>query len=119
VDDTMKVRLRAMPYQHPPWSQRYPKLVPILDEDPAAPRGNIIARNIGWGGQWEEIEAKARPGLTLADNLLDQDPRFVDAAKLNFQLRGDSPAYKLGFQRIPFAKIGLVRGERRASDAGQ
>jgi hypothetical protein len=72
----------------------------------------VIARNIGWDGQWEEIEAKARPGLTMTDNLLDQDPHFVDAAKMNFQLRSDSPAYKLGFQRIPFEKIGLSREHR-------
>jgi hypothetical protein len=115
VDTTMKERLLAMPYQQPPWSERYPKLAPILEEDPAAPRGNVIAHNICWGGQWEEIEAKARPGLKMTANLLDQDPHFVDAAKLNFQLRGDSPAYKLGFQRIPFEKIGLYRDERRAS----
>jgi hypothetical protein len=115
VDDTMKVRLQAMPYQQPPWSERYPRLVSILAEAPAAPRGNRVSHNICWGGQWEEIEEKARPGLTLADNLLDQDPHFVDAANLNFQLRADSPAFRLGFQHIAVEKIGLYRDERRAS----
>ena len=47
--------------------------------------------------------------------MLDADPHFVDAAKGNFQLRDDSPAYKLGFQRIPIEKIGLVDDETRAS----
>ena len=36
----------------------------------------------------------------------------MDAAQLNFQLRDDSPACKLGFQRIPIEKIGLY--QRRA-----
>jgi hypothetical protein len=115
VDTTMKERLLAMPYQQLPWSARYPKLVPILEEDPPAPRDNVIAHNVCWGGQWDEIEGKAGPLLTLTDNLLDQDPHFVDPAHGNFQLRGDSPAYRLGFQPIPVEKIGLYRDERRAS----
>ena len=61
------------------------------------------------GGRWEGIEGKARPLLKLEDNLLDEDPHFVDAEHLNFQLRSDSPAYKLGFERIPVDEIGLYR----------
>ena len=86
-----------------------------LDEAPAAPRGNVVARNICWGGRWDEIEGKARPLVKFENNLLDQDPLFVDAAKLNFQLREDSPAWKVGFQRIPVEQIGLVASPDRAS----
>lgn len=46
---------------------------------------------------------------------LNADPRFVDPASDNFQLRDDSPAYKLGFQRIPMEQIGLYRSPLRAS----
>jgi hypothetical protein len=106
VGTTMKERLQAMPYDEPLWRQRYPALVRILEEDRAAPRGNVIARNVCWGGRWEEIEERARPLITFQENLLDQDPRFVGAARMNFQLRDDSPAYKLGFQRIPIEQIG-------------
>jgi len=31
------------------------------------------------------------------------------------QLRDDSPAYKLGFERIPVEKIGLLKGGPRAA----
>jgi len=102
-------------YNQPPYSTKYPQLPNILNEDPAAPRGNVIARNICVGGRWDEIEGKARPMIEFKDNLLDQDPHFVDAAKLNFQLRDDSPAYQLGFKRIPIEKIGLYKDDRRAS----
>ena len=45
--------------------------------------------------------------MTFRDNLLDQDPHFVDPWHDNFQLRDDSPAWKLGFVRIPLERIGM------------
>jgi hypothetical protein len=57
----------------------------------------------------------AAPGVTFTDNLTDQAPHFVDAEHLNFHLRDDSPAWKMGFQRIPIEKIGLYPGDDRAS----
>jgi hypothetical protein len=80
-----------------------------------APRGNVIERNICVGGRWGDFEAKAKPLVSFRDNLLDQDPRFVDPEHLNFQLKDDSPAFKLGFQKIPLEKIGLYEDDRRAS----
>jgi len=115
VGTTMRDRLVAMPYQKPPWSTRYPKLVNIWEDDPATPKGNIVARNICWKSKWDDIAANARPHTVMEANLVDQDPHFVDAARGNFQLRDDSPAWKLGFRRIPIEKIGLYRDDRRAS----
>ncbi len=34
------------------------------------------------------------------------DPRFVDPAAMDYSLQDDSPAYRLGFQRIPVERIG-------------
>ena len=77
--------------------------------------GNLIARNICVRGRWGDFEAAAKPLVTFQDNLLDQDPRFVDPEHQNFQLKDDSPAYKLGFQRIPLEKIGLYQSPQRGS----
>lgn len=107
--------LKAMPYTGPLWSQRYPQLVKILDDDPMAPKGNIVARNICVGGRWDAFDKKALPLITFRDNLLNQDPLFVDAAQLNFGLKDDSPALKLGFKPIPTNKIGVYQDELRAS----
>jgi hypothetical protein len=111
VDTTMKERLLEMPYKQPPWSTRYPKLVNILDDEPAAPKGNVITLNVCSGGRWDGMHAPARPFVTLKDNLMEDSPGFVDAAKMNFQLRDDSVVYKKlpGFQKIPFEEIGLKR----------
>lgn len=113
VDTTMKERLLEVPYQQSLWRERYPKLVNILDDEPAAPKGNLVARNICVGGEWEDIEDAARPLVRFESNLLGQDPRFVDPAHGNFQLRPDSPAFKMGFQPIPIEKIGPYPDPRR------
>jgi hypothetical protein len=110
-----KGTLNGIRFTEPPYSTRYPKLIGILDNDPAAPTGSLVARNVCRGGTWDGMEKKAKPFITLEDNLLDADPRFVNAAKLNFQLRNDSPAFKLGFKKFPIEKTGLYRSADRAS----
>ena len=127
-----KGTIMGVRYKEPPFSTRYPQLVNILDEDPKSPCGNIVRRNIFWLGNgenirrvqrgepptdtwWDGIEAKIRPLVKLEDNLINEDPKFVDEKACNFQLRDDSPAWKLGFQRIPIEKIGLYNDEFRAS----
>ena len=107
--------LKAMPYTDPLWSRRYPKLVSILDDEPMAPKGNLVARNICVGGKWDAFDKKALPLITFRDNLLNQDPLFVDGAQLNFGLKDGSPALKLGFKPIPAKKIGVYQDELRAS----
>ncbi len=103
---TLTNDLNSLPYQTLPWSGRYPQLTNILNEDPMAPRGNVVAQNICWNGGWTNIEAKALPGVTLSNNLVGTDPLFVDTNRLNFQLQDQSPAFALGFERIPLEQIG-------------
>ena len=115
VDTTMTERLKAMPYTSQFWRDRYPELVRILQEEPAAPRGNVIARNISWGGRWDEVTSDARPYITFSDNCVDEDPLFEDVPPKTFRLRDDSPAYEVGFKAVPFEKIGLYQSEYRMS----
>ncbi|MCE5241177.1 right-handed parallel beta-helix repeat-containing protein [bacterium] len=123
--DTLVSRLKAMPYETEPWRTRYPQLLTILDHEPMRPQGNIVARNICVGGRWDEVDAKARPGVMFIDNLLDQDPQLVGAKKLadpkafpvatDFALKPQSPALKLGFKPLPVAQMGLYQSPDRAS----
>lgn len=106
-DGTLKQRLAAMPYKDDPWKTKYPKLVNILEDQPSCPKGNVIIRNICVGGKWDEIDHKARPHVTIKDNLINQNPKFIDKEKLNFKLSEDSPAFKLGFKQVPVDKIGI------------
>jgi hypothetical protein len=102
-------------YDKPPYSERYPKLARILEDEPKAPEGTLVARNISFGGRWDGITADARPYVHLEDNLIDVDPHFIDMESGNFQLRTDSPAFDRGFERIPISRIGLIDDDTRAS----
>jgi hypothetical protein len=113
--DRMKEGLKEVPYQDAVWAKRYPKLVNILNEEPMAALGNLVARNICVGGKWGNFLDNCEPRVKFENNLIGQDPHFVDAAKGNYQLKDDSPAWKLGFQKIPLEKIGLYESPWRAS----
>jgi len=118
--------------KEPPFSTRYPQVAAMIDDEPAKPKGNCVRRNIFWQGQgenlrrvskgqpikdtwWKYIEASVTNLVTTENNLINEDPKFVDEKKEDFRLRDDSPAWKLGFQRIPVEKIGLYPGDGRAT----
>ena len=119
-------------YQEPPFSTRYPQLPGLLDDEPKKPKGNVVRRNVFWQGQgenlrrvaggqpvketwWDDVAPTIRSLVKIEDNLINEDPQFVDEQAGNFQLRDDSPAWKLGFQRIPVEKIGPYDDDCRAS----
>ena len=113
VETTMTERLKAMPYLSELWRNRYPELVGILQDEPDAPKGNVVARNVSWGGRWDEVDSAARSYITFLDNCVDGDPQFDGRPPETFSLRDSSPAYRLGFREIPFDKIGLYVDEYR------
>jgi hypothetical protein len=99
----------------PPYSEKYPRLARIMEGTPKAPENNYVARNISYNGRWSLIYDGARKYVTEENNLIDVDPHFIDPENANFQLRDDSPAFALGFKRIPISRIGLIDDETRAS----
>ncbi|GBC94525.1 hypothetical protein HRbin16_00309 [bacterium HR16] len=112
-DSTLMDRLKAVPYQKPPWSERYPELVNILNDEPAVPKGNKIVRNISVGGRWIDLyDNLTDKVITIRDNITEGDAG-VEVTPKGVRLRKDSPAFKIGFQPIPVEKIGLYRDAYR------
>jgi hypothetical protein len=68
IEESMLPKLAAMPYRTPPWSTRYPRLAGILDDDPAAPRGNRIARNVAVRCNAETIDPSIRSLVETGGN---------------------------------------------------
>ena len=129
--NTLFDRMDAMNYSKPPYSEKYPELLKLYEDEPAIPKYNRIIRNVSYGGRWIDLYNDLDFSIvTVKDNLIalpedkfdsgdnmiiDVDPGFVDLENKNFHLKDDSRAYKLGFKRIPIDKIGLYVDEYRKS----
>ena len=130
VDKTMRQSLSQVPPAL--YRDHYPDLV-ALDQYYGPPGGpgiegaaftgvppenNVVATNISVG-KWLNVAWHATPKmLRLENNLTNTDPHFVmvpsDTSRAkDFALQRDSPAWKLGFQKLPVGKMGLYRDELR------
>lgn len=130
VNDTMRKRLADVPLAL--YRERYPEMKSLdryygPPEGPAItgdafkgvpPENNAVLRNVCIG-KWLEAAWHAKPeNLRLENNLTNAASSL--AKQLNdqsqvtdFQLKKDSPAWALGFQRIPVEQIGLREDELR------
>jgi len=83
------------------------------------PGGNLVARNL-CVGKWLHVYWHAGPdGLRLENNLTNALASFVypptGRKPADFAIQPDSPAWGLGFQPIPLARIGLQKDSWRAT----
>jgi hypothetical protein len=107
----------------PPYSERYPLLTDWLDLLPDGrtyvgmrPRRNVFDKNVVV--KYEEtfrLVGKYAQTEFGENYVTDKDPGFVDAVRLNFQLKDTSVVYKElpGFVRIPFEEVGPRKSEDR------
>ena len=114
-------RLKDVNATQPPYTERYPELATLLEDEPRVPKNNRIVRNIVVGeGNWLAAGGVKPEWMGLGDNFTESDPMFVDPAKPDFRLKPESPALKLGFKQIPFDRIGPYEDEyRRGLDSGR
>ncbi len=113
VATTMTDRLKAMPYTSDLWRQRYPRLPDILADEPAAPKGNLVARNFCVGGRWDGVRPEARSYVTFTDNYTDRDGVSLETMPDAAGLQAEAMAHIAGFQPIPLERIGLRRDAYR------
>ncbi len=117
VYKTMKQRLEDVNWREPPYRTRYPQLAdlePFYAKDEGLPPGNVLIRhNICVNSELLKITWGATPAAAQCqDNLVNLDPLFVDPANGNFRLKPDCPAYRQGFQPIPFDAIGPTKSAK-------
>lgn len=70
IERDMMPRLRAMPTHSPRWVARYPALARLLDESPAAPRGNEVTSNIESACGSDNIYPEVKPMLRSERNVV-------------------------------------------------
>ena len=153
----------AMNFRNPPYSERYPILLELYDDDPAYPKNNRIEANVSFAGKWLDLNDAVRVGdLThernyIGDEILckqlrseiEVDPYFLNIDRTDpyevIQADGESDlsrielggnvvasgtvpaprwqerdftvdpevAESIGFEQLPFEKIGLFIDEFR------
>lgn len=97
-----------------PFKDRYPQLATLLDDEPEVAKGNQILRNIVCCQRDIELyDGLTSAEVAVQDNLVDTDPLFVDREQGDLRLRPDSPAFTLGFQPIPWDRIGRSAAHER------
>ena len=117
VYDYMRQQLARVPLAL--YEERYPAIREVeryyaSGTNGIPPEGNVVARNIVAGGQWLSVGWGAAMSMVdVHDNYVGQDAGFVDAQKMDFELKADAPAWKIGFKEIPFRQIGLRDDEFR------
>jgi parallel beta-helix repeat protein len=102
----MMKALLAMPYQTPPWSIRYPRLVNILKEKPGFPLGNLVEHNIFLNSGKLLVYPEAEGLIEFKQNFEEGTPNFNTVMLPNYQVDPKSKCLELGFTQIPFHKIG-------------
>jgi hypothetical protein len=102
----MKDRLLAVPYNEPPYSEKYPGLASILEDEPTIAKHNVIARNACVSRQWLNAWKVPLSKNTVTNNLVlsANDVSWVGLSIEEFGVRaGECVA---GFDPIPFKEIG-------------
>ncbi len=109
-------RLEAVPYDEPPYSDRYPGLAELPDNEPHAPVGNRFVRNLLvnneepfgylYGAEdYANLEDNAQLD-GLAENARGLSPEeILDLAR---ELMESDAARDIGFETIPLDRIGTV-----------
>lgn len=107
--------LQEVPYNRPPYSDRYPHLADILSDDPPAARYNRILRNIRYGsGTWIDwLDGMSDKTVETVGNWTEGDPGFVAPARHDYRLKPGAPVRKQGFRPLPLSRIGLQRDAYR------
>ena len=112
-------------FRSPPYSTRYPALLPYLDMivegkewEGMRSRGNMLEGNLIVGGPENPIKLLGGKYAQMDGKnnwVTKEDPGFVDMKNKNFNLKPDAKAFQMipGFEPIPFDKMGTYKDAYR------
>jgi len=112
-DRRLRDDLDSVAYQDPPWSERYPSLVNILEISPERPSGILIEENliVSCAAEFRKSNSDSDlQGVTYAKNVVGDDLSvFTNPSELDFTIKPGAPVFSEipNFPQVPVAKIGL------------
>jgi hypothetical protein len=116
---------KEIDFRSPPYSTRYPALLPYLDViqenkewEGMRSRGNILENNVIVGGPDNPIKllgGKYAQTEGIHNWVTKEDPGFVDMKNKNFTLKKDAKVFAIikGFEPVPFDQMGLFKDQFR------
>ena len=103
-------RLVAVNPEKPPYSERYPKLKTIPEDEPALAKYNCVERNVFCGGRWRDLKNNLNDSIVCFKNNVVKDTcDFYKIVKNNIEINFDSNIFPKGFETIPVEKIGVKK----------
>ncbi len=101
-------RYEAVQADRPPYSEKYPALLSVLDDDPQLPKNNCIEDNVFCGGKWRDLlDGLTDKDVCFKQNVILEDCRFYRQEGTKIQIDWTKINLPEDFKKIPFEEIGL------------
>ncbi len=108
TNTTLFDRLAAVNPDKPPYSEKYPELITILDNHPELPIGNCFEKNVSCGGRWRDLYNDLNDTIVcFKDNRHLENCDFFNADTDPVTINYDPAVFPKGFRRIPVDMIGI------------
>ena len=116
--------MEAMNYTQPPYSEKYPILLNLYNDEPALPKNNRIFNNISYKEPWLRLLYGIDLNIVLVQDNIVSDPGGMYNNEKDYIVKGnpgipdynngakiklDAKVFTHGFKPIPFEKIGLQK----------
>jgi hypothetical protein len=86
---TLQKRLASVPFDRAPYSERYPHLGKILEDEPSAPKYNLVRNNLFVASEPLSIDKNAGAGVLLENNRVESDEIFLKSMPPELRTRRD------------------------------
>jgi len=101
-------RYKAVNAGNPPYSEKYPELLTVLDDEPAIPKNNCIETNVFCGGRWRDLRNNMNDSIIcFKNNTVKESGDFYSIENNNIKIDFSSDIFPDGFKEIPIEEIGV------------
>lgn len=100
----------AIKHDSHPYSERYPELVNILEDEPSVAKGNRIESNVIQCPIGIDVQGIEKGIVAILNNTNRTDAVFVNAPSRDFGVEGSEIAKRLSIESSPFEEIGVRPG---------